>query len=1008
MKKMSFLSLAWILSSVVTQAVSSAELDLPQYPLQTTGFVKPNVMFLIDNSGSMKEKMGNKKNDPKRIDVAKKVATNIVNKTDNVRFCLSKFNYWNGGKVTAECGESKKSIIKKIKKLKPESWTPLAEAYYESVQYFKKRKSTYNSGSYKKSPIQYRCQKNFVIVLTDGLPTYDTDFKGFDSNYDGLSPYTAKNDKTVPFSDGWGGSASSEGSTFYLDDIAKYAYDTDLINSEVEDLAKKSFNDPLFKQQNIQTYTVGMNIDMQMLKDAADYGHGKYYSANNSAELETAFDEALTQITDSSQSIAASSSNSDLLAFAAASSSSSMVAEGSLLFQTRYLTNNWSGELISLEIDKLTGQVASAPTWRAPKYPNGWSNRVILTGHDGGKVFEKGSFSSSDITKWFKDGSDKNSVIDYVRGKVVKKYRVRSSKNHQVDLEEGDTIDTMGDVVNSSPVYIPPPVAGLYSDHDYDGYVKDNANRLTMMYLGANDGMLHGFYVDSDPKATSNGVEKLAYIPTQMLPHLKKLTVKNDFKHRFYVDGTPTVADVYTNSGQWKTILVGGLGRGGQGFYALNVTKPGGFANTQASADSVVLWEFDDSDDSDLGYSYSKPQIMRLNDGNFYAVLGSGYNNTNNDANSSGTGDAVLYILNIETGKVVSKITTGYGTDDDPNETGSRQRGNGLATIKGFDKDDDGLIDQLYAGDLFGNLWKFDLSSNDPDDWKYKPEKENPSTNYVANPLKLFTALDHNGKAQPITSQVQVRNVKKTPMIFFGTGKLLEGADTLKVNISRQSFYAIKDQGALVSGRGSLLEQNIIYQAVMTFTGNPADNREVRLSSNNSISESYKGWFMDLHTPVISSNQTLSYEEEGEQVVVNALLRGEKIFFATNAPNEEDDCLPSSKNFVFELNAASGARLNYVAVDLNNDGQVDDKDGVVRKDSDGNNIVVSVSGQGVSSNHVGTFVDVLDKNGKPTNKEIRIYTCINGNECLTTQQLALKKKDETPWVRTSWRMIRSQ
>ncbi len=193
-----------------------------------------------------------------------------------------------------------------------------------------------------------------------------------------------------------------------------------------------------------------------------------------------------------------------------------------------------------------------------------------------------------------------------------------------------------------------------------------------MIYVGANDGMLHGINVGT-------GDESWRFVPTNVsTPRLSGLTFQG-FTHRYLVDGSPTAADIKLGS-EWHTLLVGGLAAGGRGLFALDVTDPAGF--TEANASTIALWEFTSSNDADLGLTYSQPAIIKLNDGSAGVIVGNGYNNT-------GTGHAVLFILNAQTGAVIRKLDTGVGSGGTPN---------GLSTPAVIDVDGNGTADYGLRG----------------------------------------------------------------------------------------------------------------------------------------------------------------------------------------------------------------------------------------------------------------------------------------------------------------------
>ena len=312
--------------------------------------------------------------------------------------------------------------------------------------------------------------------------------------------------------------------------------------------------------------------------------------------------------------------------------------------------------------------------------------------------------------------------VSFLRGNAVTGMRTRPY------IKGTATINKLGDIVSSQPQYVSSPNFG-YAEDSYADFRTDKEDRAPMIYVGANDGMLHGF-------SAADGTEKIAYIPSEMYrtrssqPLLSKLTESNYGQianpHNYYVDGSPTVADVCAmnascaTSGDWKTILVGGLNGGGQGIYALNINTPANFNESNAS--SLVMWEFNDRQDTDadadmqygLGYTYSRPTVARIctdrvngssmvpkacddDKGRWVVIFGNGYNNSEADGYASTSGHAILYVLDALTGSVIKKINT---------KTGSSSIPNGLATPAAVDVDGDDYVDYVYAGDLLGNMWK--------------------------------------------------------------------------------------------------------------------------------------------------------------------------------------------------------------------------------------------------------------------------------------------------------------
>jgi type IV pilus assembly protein PilY1 len=358
-------------------------------------------------------------------------------------------------------------------------------------------------------------------------------------------------------------------------------------------------------------------------------------------------------------------------------------------------------------------------------------------------------------------------------------------------------------------------------------------------------------------------------------------------------------------------VLAAGLNKGGQGVYALDITSPGSVVNTDASADSLFMWEFTDAQSAELGFTYSRPIITRMRNGQWVAIFGNGYNNTDTrdgtDTHVSATGNAVLYIVDLATGAlVVPPIDTGVGMAEDPL---AQSRPNGLATPNVVDINGDSIADYAYAGDLFGNLWKFDLSSNNPSDWGLM----------YGEPL--FKAVNSDGRPQPITEKPTAEFGPNGVglVVLFGTGKFLESIDRDIGSAIKQSFYGIYDANTgtasdVVSGRGDLVQQTILGETTTTFNGAPIG---VRVTSDNIVDPVAKdGWFIDLVSP--SGFQ-------GEMQVTDPVLRNGRVIFTTLIP-DTDVCAYGGRSWLMEMDAISGSRLSYSPFDFNDDKSFNETD----------------------------------------------------------------------------------
>lgn len=833
-----------------------------------------------------------------RIQVARNVATNIVNNNSNFRIGLTSFNPpisgegAPGGRVRQNCGATTANLQTSINALASEANTPLAETFYEVTRYFRGLTSFYNSNTSYTSPIQYRCQKNFVVVVTDGFPTWDTQFPTNDPadlldtgkslpNWDVLAPATQSADYPLfpQYSDGYAAESSAaqgEGRTLFLDDLAKFGFDIDLRESG-NDNAGVSYNDPKFTQQNLTTYTVGFAVANQMLEDAAGYGRGIYYTANNEAELNAALQNAFKDILDKTSSAASVATNSTRL------------SANTFIYQARFSSSDWSGQVLAFPIQP-DGSIG-APAWDASTLVPAPASRRLFTydptaiAGSRGKTFEWSQLNATQQSALNTNATGANDGLgqqrlDYLRGgrgneaPAGAQFRARSV--------------VLGDIVNSDPFFVGKQDFGfdLLPGTEGSSYAAFRAGivqtRPGILYVGANDGKLEA--IDA-----ATGVERFAYVPNAVYSKLSLLTAANyNQNHRYLVDGSPRALDAYLNSA-WETVLVGSLGGGGSGVFALKVTDPVTFGTDD------ILWEFTSANDADLGLSVPQPTIARMNNGKWAAIVANGYN--------SATQKAMLFIIDLETGGVIKKIDTGVAGD------------NGLSSPIPVDVDRDRIADFIYAGDLKGNLWKFDVTSSNANSWDVAFKSG-------STPQSLFSACNTTGSCsssnqQPVTARPEVGiNPKGGFIVYFGTGRYFATGDTT-VTSPVNSFYGIfdpNDKGAtsparVGDGRGSLLQQSVL--ATQTISGD-GFSEEVRITSNNALTDTHKGWFIDL-------------PESGERQVSTPLLRGGRIIFSTLTPSS-DPCGFGGTSWLMELDSSSGSRLAASPFDINRDRQFNSAD----------------------------------------------------------------------------------
>jgi type IV pilus assembly protein PilY1 len=524
-------------------------------------------------------------------------------------------------------------------------------------------------------------------------------------------------------------------------------------------------------------------------------------------------------------------------------------------------------------------------------------------------------------------GSDlvADSPADQTASRILNYIRGDSSNEAKKGGNFRNRSYTLGDIVNSAPVY-------------------DNG----MLYTGGNDGMMHAF-------DASTGNEIFAYVPNIVFENLADLADPN-YSHKFFVDLSPVVQAV-TLTGVDR-LLVGGLGKGGKGYYALNVTDPAGL--DESSLADLVLWEF--SDVADLGYTYSRPVIVQSNDGGQWVVIfGNGYNSQN--------GHAVLYILDAATGSVIRKIDTGVGSC------------NGLSSPVAVDNNFDGKVDYIYAGDLEGNLWKFDLQGSAAGwDVAYK----DPSN----NPAPLFQAKDFSGNPQPITTRpdVMVHCRQEGYLVIFGTGRYLGDKDL--ISSGSHTVYGIWDYGddednseylgsferaavKKLSNPDLRTEVTLLEQTIVSGDWNTSDGRSVRiLTANDPVwatveddqadqqpnpgtTECDDGIDNDADGSTDEADECISYAgwyfdlpENGEMMVADVMIKYGRALVVSFTP-EQTPCGYGGDSVYHQLNACSGGRPGLETFDVQVDGIIDVQD-LINIGTEANPIWVTAAGIQIS------------------------------------------------------------
>lgn len=781
----------------------------------------------------------------------------------------------NSGVVTADVapfgGGNRSGFFSWLHGKKADGGTPLLAALDKAGQYYQSDKPWLTVPSDPNSA-KLECRQNFTILMTDGYYDGTVDAGGNQDGTDGVTMTGPNNpDYTYqasdPFRDGYGNTLADVAMKYWKNDLRP-----DMENSVPVPMPNLN---PAFWQHMV-TFGVGLGVTgtvtaeqgfnaiggksavnwwggsekqnkINDLLHASVNGRGGFFSANKYSVFSTGLANTLANIS----ARAGSASN------IAATAINSLQTESNV-YQARFVAGDWAGDLWSYKVDDV-----STPVWKASEQLPAPAARNIWFGSSSGgaKSFVWSEMSAAEQKAFNND----QTLIDYIRGD-----QAREKKNGGLLR---DRTSLLGDLVNSSPELVSAPVDMSYHRYSWAGaasyrsFLEGSVKRRTpVIYVGGNDGMLHGFNADT-------GRELLAFIPAAVMAPLsgsngkanilKKYSEQN-YQHAFSVDGSPTVVDVYDGN-NWKSVLIGSQGRGGNALFALDVTSPDSFSGNN------VLW---DKTFAELGVYLGEPQVFRMESGHWALIAGYGYNNS--------TEQSGLLVIDILSGNIIKKLPTGKGTSTDTN---------GMSEISTLDIDNDGNVDWVYGGDLHGHVWKFDLSAANEAGWTI-----------ANNGQPLFSATNSAGKRQMITGGILANVDPKTgkAWLFFGTGRYLNQDDPS--NPDQQSMYGIMD-GPAVASRAELDAR------VITTVG---DKRVVSYAAG--LTTGKKGWYMDL-------------VDAHERIVDMPSMLGGDLVLNTTIP-DTNVCNPSGSGYIMALSAYSGSRLKKVFFDSSKDKNFDHADKV--------------------------------------------------------------------------------
>ncbi|TWD90681.1 type IV pilus assembly protein PilY1 [Variovorax beijingensis] len=783
--------------------------------------------------------------------------------------------------------------------------TPLRGALSKAGRYFAKKMSgqTYD-------PMQYSCQRNYALLSTDGYWNTGSETTSYGPlQLDGSSEVGQQDGTEArPMKDaGTSNTLADVAAYYYNTDLrttglgncksSASGSEQDVCSNNIVPAGRDTatsqhmttftiglgVNGTLDYDRNYLTQTSGSYVDLvngaanwpapdisdsggeatniDDLWHAAVNGRGQYYSALNA----TALAEAISGVVNTIQEVSGTSS-------AASTSALELVAgDNNQVYKASYTTKKWSGDVEAFTLNGDTGAIGTTAVWSAKAKLNAtpYANRKIYYRQPNTttlRAFEWTNLDADGYGTYFSNLCSRTLVAVQCLNDATadEKAKINSGDNLVKFLRGDRTFESastangttralyrpraggvLGDIINGAPAYVGKPPF-TYSDAGYSSFVVAKKDRKPMVYVGANDGMLHAFSAGG----TDAGTERWAYVPSIVMPEMYRLAdTSYESRHRYFVDGAPVIGDIKVGS-DWKTILVGGLNKGGRGYYALDITDP---------ESPKALWEFTDAN---LGLTFGNPVITKRKDGTWVVVFASGYNNGSDGGGGDGKGR--LYVVNANTGvKVITgDIPTTAGTASDPS---------GLAKINTWIDDvSDNTSKRFYGGDLQGNLWRFDVDN------LVLPNQ---------GALLLAKFQVNATTPQPITTRPETVEVSGKPVIIVATGRYLGAADV--EDTTQQTIYAVKDS-LTDTGMGDVRTNIGMVKQTFTVSGNTATitKNPVNWTTNN-------GWWADLpHT--------------GERVFTNLALQFGVLSVATGIPNG-DACSSGGSSWRYFLNATDGS-----------------------------------------------------------------------------------------------------
>ena len=828
----------------------------------------------------------------RRIDVAKEVLTDLIDSTTGVRFGLMVFNYTDGGRVIAPCGADKAALKTQIAAAAPNGWTPLAETLAEAGLYFAGKQSWFNSGVSYASPMQERCQKNYIIVMTDGESTKDEDNKLYSAPYingDLIGDYDGDHGGGAEH----GSSYPSEGSG-YLDDVAKYLYANDCNPSMGTGTA--------FEKQNVVTFTIGFRTNQALLQNTAANGGGEYFTAGNTSDLTEAFTQIMSTI---------SEKNASFVAPAVPVSHLNQVYAGNKIYLGFFKpqqTGRWIGNIKRYAIDSYgeLGDALGNPVIGSDGMIRDEARSWWTTLANDGPAVEKGGaaealevFINAGGTRRIYTHTGTQAALTHADNAfVATNTAITNAMLGVVSDSERQALfasvrgDGFGDVIHSEPVIV------HYPDPDGNPTTSD---AKSVIMVGANDGLLH--CIDDD-----TGEELWGFIPPEHLERLKRL---NDADHDYFVDGSP---GVFQHGAQ--KILVVGSRRGGEHYTALDITDPSAPRFLYRIGPDVLDPNPLNTPDTDsyerLGQSWGRPEQavvatsssvttsgcgVVINAATADALIISGGYDTNQDQDTPAPADAVgraVFAVDLASGQPVAGLRFSPGTHPFAGMTHS------VVDVSVFDHDNDGIVSRVYFGDLGGHLFAF----RDDELQSFTVCSQTVVKSVVDGswPGRMLFNASADGVQRKILyapDAVPGRFAGAAgEYLFFGTGNRENPGETSVVN----RFYCVKNDWASTS---ALTESDLVDVTDNLIQLGTADEKTQLRSDLDTM----KGWYIRL-------------ENTGEKVVSAPRVYGGVVYLTTYTPpygqqlDPADPCAASTARGtarIYALNWKDGGAVHDFA-----------------------------------------------------------------------------------------------